>query len=166
MPAEARHWLRPFFADDLGTLQKSLDAEAARARERLRRVTTTLGEDLGVRCLPLFRWGNPAQAIVEEAQQTGAEIIVLGDVADPVSFEAGLRVGGDVSGWRAVGPAVIAFAGEAGLADPIVADDAQLGPGRQGDRLTRLSPSLIAWLIAEAITAVAAPLADPRELGV
>jgi nucleotide-binding universal stress UspA family protein len=85
LPETAKHWLTPFYEDDVEVLRAFVERHGSALRERLNKeVAEVLGGSAGVATEPIFRWGRPADTIVAEAQRLGADLIVAGTRGAPV----------------------------------------------------------------------------------
>ena len=83
-PERAKHWLVPFFSEELVHLRGFMRRQEAAALERLRDQVQTTGAD--VTCL--FRWGNPAEIVVAEAKARGVDLVILGTSGSPLGSVA------------------------------------------------------------------------------
>jgi nucleotide-binding universal stress UspA family protein len=85
MPDVAKHWLTPFYSEELVALRSFVERHGAAVRERLtRQVREVLGHRPVVAVEPIFRWGRPAEMIVAEAARVAADVIVVGTRGSPL----------------------------------------------------------------------------------
>ena len=80
----AKHWLVPFFAEELTYLRAFLRRQEEAALEKLRGQVRAAGADF--ECV--FRWGHPADTIVAEATLRAADLIVVGTRGTPLGSVA------------------------------------------------------------------------------
>jgi nucleotide-binding universal stress UspA family protein len=89
LPETAKHWLTPFYEDDVEALRAFVERHGSALRERLNAEVAEVlaGSPAGaakIACEPLFRWGRPADTVVAEADRLDAEVIVAGSRGVPV----------------------------------------------------------------------------------
>lgn len=85
LPQAAKHWLTPFYEEDVEALRGFVERHGSALRERLtHEVAEVMGTSAGLGAEPLFRWGRPADTIVAEAQRLDADVIVCGTRGAPV----------------------------------------------------------------------------------
>jgi nucleotide-binding universal stress UspA family protein len=85
LPETAKHWLTPFYEEDVEALRGFVERHGAALRDRLsKEIADVLGSNAGITTEPIFRWGRPADMIVAEAGRLDADVIVAGTRGAPV----------------------------------------------------------------------------------
>jgi nucleotide-binding universal stress UspA family protein len=88
LPETAKHWLTPFYEEDVEALRAFVERHGTALRTRLTteiaEVMASMGSAGAVATEPIFRWGRPADTIVAEGQRLDADVIVAGTRGSPV----------------------------------------------------------------------------------
>ena len=85
LPETAKHWLTPFYEEDVEALRAFVERHGSALRTRLAaEIAEVLGSTGAVATEPIFRWGRPADTIVAEGQRLNADVIVAGTRGAPV----------------------------------------------------------------------------------
>ena len=91
LPETAKHWLTPFYEEDVAALRAFVERHGSALRARLAAEIAEVLGSLGspgsagaVATEPIFRWGRPADTIVAEGQRLNADVIVTGTRGAPV----------------------------------------------------------------------------------
>jgi nucleotide-binding universal stress UspA family protein len=85
LPEAAKHWLAPFYAEDVSALRGLVERRGENMRDSLVvHVREVLGRPGGLAVEPIFRWGRPAQTIVAEAERLDADVVVVGTRGTPI----------------------------------------------------------------------------------
>jgi nucleotide-binding universal stress UspA family protein len=88
LPETAKHWLTPFYEEDVEALRSFVERHGSALRSRLTTEIAEVLESLGatgsVATEPIFRWGRPADTIVAEGQRLNADVIITGTRGAPV----------------------------------------------------------------------------------